>query len=322
MSERRRQLLPARHTGRRAPHSHTSYAGLTFLLILVGLVLLTFTFGALADERVDVRATVNGPVPTTPPTITQPTDGQRFQNAEINTTGTCTRGYLVKLYKNNILAGSTTCSYDQQWTLPISLLPGRNDLVAQQFNYSEQEGPASATVTVYLDPPPASPPSKPGAPRQTTSAPAQQSLVLTPQKLFQGALVNEQMVWIYTVAGGQGPFNFELDWGDGDKDVFAGSDRAITQKHTYLNSGEYKVVLRVRDAADQQAIVQTIALVRDLSPAQTIDTRPPSSRLAIAWPLFGLALLLLLSFWLGEKHELEWLRRHPARERQILHRKS
>ena len=317
MIKRSRKLLPTRHTGRRVAHQHTSYAALGFVLLLSGLVVLTLTLGALAEEAIKVQTTVNGPVPATPPTITQPGNNQRFSNAEINVEGTCSRGYLLKLFKNNIQAGSTTCGFDQRWVMPISLVFGRNELVARQFNYSEQNGPPSNTVVVFLDRAGADP-SLPG-PGANAPDPVYDQLILTPQKLFQGVLINEQGEWVFNIRGGQGPYNVSLDWGDADQDVFSTDQLTLTQKHTYLKAGEYKVVVRVKDLSGQQAVVQVVALVRDLSSAKTISTQPPGGALSIAWPVLAILLLLVLSFWLGERHEISWLRGHPKREREMLH---
>lgn len=319
MTAAKKKLLHHGHSGRLRPHHHTSFAGLGFLLLVVTLLMMIVTVSTLADEQVNVRATVNGPVPENAPVITSPSPEQIFYDAVITAGGSCTSGYLVKMFVNNLEAGATTCGPDQRFSLSISLVPGSNQLIAQQFNYAEQTGPESTPVTVELRPRPQPTPS-PGKPAAPNPPPSPgEAVILVPDKLFQGILINEQASWNIEIVGGSAPFKVEWNWADGDKDLISYPDRSLNFKHTYLKAGEYRIFIRITDARGRVAAMQLVAIVRDMSVAQTVDTRPLDGNLSIAWPILIVTLMFYLSFWLGEKHEIGYLRGHPAQERRIIH---
>lgn len=129
-------------------------AGLLCLL-LTGLGVF-FSPTALAQQDLNVLAKVNAPLPTNPAVITSPYDQQHFTAPNITVEGTCGDGAYVTLYRNSAMAGIGTCT-GGSFSITIELTTGANILQAKVYNSTDNEGPVSPTVTVYLDTIPAQP---------------------------------------------------------------------------------------------------------------------------------------------------------------------
>src|SRR4051812_43608445 len=85
-----------------------SWPAVVFILLCLGVLLVGWTFLAVADD-VHVSAKVSAPPPTGSATIVTPTDGQRFSAVPITVTGTCPSdgsGAYIKLYRNDFFSGS------------------------------------------------------------------------------------------------------------------------------------------------------------------------------------------------------------------------
>ena len=65
----------------------------------------------------------------------------------VTVTGLCPDGLLVKLFKNNVFAGSVDCTKGS-YSLKIDLFTGQNDLVARVYDSLDQPGPDSSIVRV------------------------------------------------------------------------------------------------------------------------------------------------------------------------------
>ncbi len=298
------------HTGRRLPHAHTSYAILVFMLLLVGVVLMSITTRSSA-ESFGVAASVAAPAVTGAAAITKPAMNQHFTSTPIEVVGTCQTGTLVKLFDNAIFVGSAICVGKSSFSLQTDLYGGRNDLVLRQFNANNQPGPDSATVTVYSD-----------LSDEAAAAIARNGgqLVLISSNQYKGSLTGDEISWPLEIHGGAGPYNISWDWGDGQVDTVTRPDAgAFSLRHTYTKKGTgfkstFPITIRAIDANGQAAYLQLVTIVN--SDKNPIIPASLESGTLIAWPLLILALLMVVSFWLGELREKAVLWRQARKARR------
>ncbi len=106
-----------------------------------------------------------------------------------------------------------------------------------------------------------------------------------------------------SIVGGVPPYALSIDWGDGTTDLIS---QPVTgdhhYAHTYISPNSYVVVVKATDRQGQAAYYQTLILAA--GPSLPSNSRGEiGSQLLIAWPLFAVMLVMLLSFWLGEKFD-------------------
>jgi hypothetical protein len=332
---KRRGLSEHRHSGRVLAHHHTSYAALLFLVILAGIVAAAASVVTHAESS-SLSLTVLGPPPTTGATIDSPTDGQHFSTNSVTVQGTCPQGLLVEIYRNGTFAGSALCDTSGLYSVLITLVPGQNDLVARDADGLSQYGPDSATVTVYYDAPPPPTPTPTPSPTATPSAsqapspsqtpsggtatssprpgtssqpPAPGTLLITTgQHLYQGTDPSTPVQWTVTISGGRAPYRLTWEWGDGSSASSpASAPGAAGQNHTYSRPGVYQVTIRATDSAGQEAVIQVVTIINGSGTIQTFGRSTPTidrpGNLVLVWPLLIITMLIVLSMWLGERHE-------------------
>lgn len=298
------RISPTEHTGRRLHRHHTSYAALTFLILAAGVALSAFTWSAYAgppnpqSDSFTISAAVSYTTPP-PPTITIPVTGQHFSTIPITVSGTCVSGLNVVLFKNGVQTGSTVCN-NGGYSLLIDLLRGSNELVARQYNPINQVSGDSNHVIVTYEP--------------LTTTPGQISqLILRSDTAYKGAAPGDKITWPAEILGGKGPYAISWDWGDGTVELLSLSDPGVfSVSHAYEKSGTYKIVVKGTDNSNQQAFLQLTALISGgVGAATTRHSIIDGGLLLIAWPLFALLVVMLLSFWLGERYE-KWHLEHDA----------
>lgn len=298
-------LSPHHHTGRRTSHRQTSYGALVFVVLLVGVMLAGVTGKTWADD-VTVSAAVVGPKPTSAPVITVPITGQHFSSSPIAIKGTCTPGLLVNVYKNDVLAGAALCDANGKFAITADIFIGRNDLVARMYDQANQPSPDSNVVTVFYDVA-AIPSLADGSQNIGTHG----NFIITSDSVYKGTVPGKSLSWQIHIEGGVAPFAFNIEWGDGQTELLSRSASGdFTIQHTYDHAGGYKggyvVTVNGVDAEGTKAILQVVAIVNNpvgtLAPTQVT---PPSSwwRLLVAWPLWLVLVLMLISFWLGERRQ-------------------
>lgn len=102
--------------------------------------------------NLQVTAVVPFSLPTSPAIITSPADQSRFTTTPLVVRGSCQSSMLVRIYNNSILAGSMTCSNDNDFVINITLEIGNNTLTALNFNADDNAGPVSPAVNVIVTP--------------------------------------------------------------------------------------------------------------------------------------------------------------------------
>lgn len=325
---KRLHLARHHHSGRRLPHGMTSYPALVVMVLVLGAVMLTAAVSARAatvieSGNITVGAIVPGAPPVTSAVIDNPTNGQRFTTTPIEVSGSCGANLLVKIFKNNLLAGSTYCSNLGRFSLNIDLLLGRNDLTAKNYDSLDQSGPDSPVVTVYYEPAPVgggrSAPTTPGKPKLepgvTPNIPSQQ-LVFQTDYRFKGLKPNVSFSWDLIISGGDAPYAVSIDWGDGQTTVLpAAQAGTIRPEHTYAQPGRYKIMIRGTDVTGHTAYLELAAVVDGVVPTLVgpIDTSSSEgqfyARAVALLPVYMALVALLVSFWLGEKYALSFTKR-------------
>ncbi len=321
----RTKLLANHHTGKVRAHKHTSYGSLVVILLLTFLPLLSVSHKVSAastdsvSDNYGTYAVVPGPVPKTAPVISGLKNGTVYTVSDpILVKGSCPGDTLVKIFKNEVMAGATLCQKGQ-FEVSIDLFVGSNTIIARAYNTNNIASPDSVPVLLQFLPP--------GTDLKGTNqlnplgAPAGQ-FYITSDISHRGANVGDNMTWPLTLSGGQPPYALSISWGDGKTDLISrGYAGRFDINHSYAKAagyrGSYTIVIRSTDSAGNKSYLQLAAIVSgDGHPAGVIGIiRGGSDRSAvikIAWQLLAVAVIVVLSFWLGEKRE-EHLIKSPAK---------
>jgi len=271
-------------------------------LILVGLSLISYMPAAQAvtsqSGSIGLSGTVPGPAPSQAATIEVPHNGQSFSSLPITVSGFCVNSTTVEIYKNNVFAGAVPCQ-SGSYRLQIDLFDGRNDLVAKEFDDLNQSGPDSAVVTVtFSNPAPALGP----------------RVLLTTEFSKRGANPGNILNWPVTLSGGTGPYAISVDWGDKAKaDLFSQQAPGLLNlQHTYAQAGIYNVLIRATDANGNAAFLQVVGIgegpiQQSTSKSGGIITK--ESTKIIWWPIIVLFIFIFIAFYVGQKNQLEAIRR-------------
>ena len=302
------KLSHHRHSGRLRPHSETSYAALTFVVLVLGVVMVAgggvvSAASTTGGGQFDVLAVVEGPRPTSPAIITSPSSGQSFATNPVAVAGTCPKKSLVKIFSNGIMVGSILCDASGHFTLQVQLVVGANALTALPFNTNDQAGPTSPTVNVSLTAPA-------GGPGFSTE------LLLQSVNYYRGSQPGQEVVWPITIVGGTAPYAVNFDWGDGTSDLITRTTAGpFTLSHTYKKAGGYlgsfPLIIRASDAAGRTAYLQLTTIVNEPTGAAAggkVITKTQIQWILI-WPIWVVLLLMILSFWLGERREKKIMQR-------------
>ena len=295
------------------PRIHSSRLSLLKTSLLL-LVLLWPSAGVAVTNpqsgNVDVSGQVTAEAPATAAVIQQPTDGQHFSHNTISVVGSCPSGSFVEIYKNGIFAGVAVCT-NGSFTLSVSLVPGKNALVARVRNVTNLYGPDSATVNVYYDLAAGSP---------AANFPA---LVVTTDRLYIGTFINKPLAIKVTIIGGTKPYALKTDWGDGSSSLLPrDASGEFSLQNTYPSSGNKIIKITVTDSSGQTASVQTLAVINGEAAQVTSASLIANSYNRLFESLLtvlGLLLIIILAFYLG----YEWrIRQEEKRQRKLrqLHR--
>ncbi len=301
------------HTGKLRPHEHTSYLPLGLMLAVVGIALTAYTAAVAASPppaagSIGLTGTMPGKPPTKAATITSPNDQQRFSTSPVEFSGTCPPGTLVEIYKNDIFAGSTSCTEAGIFTLDVDLLIGQNAIVARVYDSLNQPGPDSNIVHVSYDALPAQ--ASPVAAFDFGGA----QLLLNTDAVFRGVFPEQELSIPIDILGGIPPYAVNIQWGDSTNKVVPRGDNATFKaSHTYSKPGTYQISIQASDAGGRVAFL-TVASIVNGQPSLSAAVNAPSAtamgNLLVLWPVYTAALAVVVSFWLGELREKYILRKH------------
>lgn len=280
------------------------------LLMVFALAIMPGMVSAQTSESgsIGIEGVIPSDPPTTPATISSPGNGQGFTELPITVSGICPEGLLVKLFKNNVFAGSAQCD-GGSYSILVDLFSGQNELVARVFDALDQQGPDSNIVTVtFTD-------NRGGAFDRPT---------LSSNFAKRGANPGQALVWPIILSGGTGPYAVSVDWGDGStpdliSQPFPGT---FDITHTFDSPGVYNIIIKVTDANGATAFLQLVGVANgplSQTDAGTADSGDPlaaaaDTKVRILWEPAAITIPFILStFWLGKKYELHVLRKRIER---------
>jgi hypothetical protein len=313
------------------------------VILCAGVLIVGWTYQTVADYY-SLTATVAATPLTQGAVITSPVNNAIVRTSPITVSGTCPYPSYVKLYRNSTFSGVAWCLSNDTFSISSSLFVGQNDLRAQDYNITDQPGPATPSVTVNYAPPSVSVVPGPNNTIKTTSpqaSPPQPPLFIASDFHYQTFTQGSTFSWSLQVDGGKAPYTLFIDWGDGQSSsLYFTTDPTFNISHTYSKPGYYVVTVTVTDSTGAKSVLQLAALIKSKSgsnvfaPVTTSKCASPGSgascettsggssfwplfsflpkSLLILWPAFVAVLLMLISFWLGERQEYAVLRRKRA----------
>jgi hypothetical protein len=288
-----------------------------FGLFIILVMLLSFTNTVHAATQtgvgnIDVSAVVSGPPPSTAPTIDSPTQGSNLDTRISTVSGGCVAGLVVRLFINNVNAGSAVCQPDGTWSLQATLFENRNDLVARQYDVLDQSSPPSETITVYYLPPSATP----TIPDATNTPPAVgYQLVINYQYTVKSVFPDQTFALPVSFYGGVAPYAVSIDWGDGTNDIYSRPNTSeFVATHTYKSAGYKQPSVRVTDSTRDTAFLQFVVLVNGkLNPIFGQLLSKELAILPIGWRLGVVAVASVFSVGAGVVLERQFLVKRRTR---------
>ena len=133
-----------------------------------------------------------------------------------------------------------------------------------------------------------------------------QSFFLQTNTLSQGVNPGQDFQWHAEAKGGKPPYAISWDWGDGKVDLLSiDQTGAFSNRHSYAKAGIYRIVIKGADGLNNKAYLETIAIVNGqlASTNKFAQILKDSGLLLMLWPLYLLIILMIVSFWLGERYE-------------------
>jgi hypothetical protein len=302
-----------------------------FGLLCLGVFIIGMTLKVTASSY-QVTARVPAAPLTEGADITSPVDGTRVAAVPITVIGTCPADSYVKLIRNGIFSGVAWCD-NGGFSIQTDLSAGENSLVAQDYNITDDAGPASGGIVVNYTPP--VPPvvgttgGTSGGTVPNGSSSNSLPLLISADFSFHAFDLGSKFSWPLQISGGKAPYSVAVDWGDGQTDELK-SGQKLVLSHMYKSTGYYPVVVTVRDSSGRSATLQFAALIRTQGAAgfTTKQGTPVSSIglitriqqwLWLIWPAYTVTILMAVSFWLGERQELMQLLKRPAPKRRPRH---
>lgn len=283
-------------------------AGWLLMVVVAALLSLSVIQSAQAAERngsVGIEGKISSPPPTTPATISIPRSGQAFTSLPVTVSGICSGDLLVKLFKNNVFAGSAQCK-NGSYSIIIDLFDGQNDLVARVYDALDQAGPDSNVVTVSYN----------------VDQPGFKSRIsLTSTIAKKGANPGQTLEWPITVSDGEGPYAISVDWGDGKTPdlisrPFPGT---FSIKHVYDNPGVYNIIIKGTDKNGGVAYLQLVGVAngalgqddgKGSAGANNNGDSAGQAKTKILWqPAALLIPFVITTFWLGMRHQLHTIKK-------------
>ncbi len=170
---------------------------------------------------------------------------------------------------------------------------------------------------------------------QTGGAQSGQFTVST-QYQYTTHMVGQQMRVNLSIAGGISPYAITIDWGDGTIETIlraSTSNSEITHTYKWINAtaGSYTIKIQGTDSVGSISATQLIAVLRNPAYQNPVSNIAHStgmlgflsgmhSWLWVLWPGYAVVILMLFSFWLGERQEVLMLLR--AKQQRSVRRLS
>lgn len=168
----------------------------------------------------------------------------------------------------------------------------------------------------------------PASTQQTSSGGA---FLISTNYHYQVAQVGQSAQITVVINGGISPYALTINWGDGNTStLLRASDDSSTITHTYkwfdAPIRSYSVKIQATDSTGHVSSSQQMTVIRNpnyVNPASTVGHYSGLLGLIIAirawlwllWPAYIIIILMLISFWLGERKQLDNDKTRPRRMR-------
>lgn len=311
------KLIHHRHSGILQPHHRTSYFHLVIILAIVGALisfaspdarasvdpsLIPTGFQNPKNSSVGVVASVKGPSPKDAAIILSPRNGSTVHESPLTATGLCLTGTFVSLFDNGVFDGEVPCDDNGTFSLLADLFRGQNKLIAKISDILGQYGPDSSVVNVLYIP----------TELAGVNSFSVDPLFLTVDQTIFGGFPGEKISFRASSQGGKTPYAVSWDFDDTSITAVPQDSAGYSSvSHVYNRPGTYRVLVRVVDSNNNTAVLQLVAIVNGAINGFSNTTSKKLDVPAIAigiWPLYFIALLMVLVFWLGERREIYLLR--------------
>lgn len=283
----------------------------TILLTVLSILISIFTplgVNALTisqQGQKTISAIVEGPPPSTPPTIDSPSFGLNFDNKNIVVSGSCITSLVVKVFSNNVFVGSAVCQ-SGVYSMQIDLFVDRNNLIARQYDSLDQPSPDSSTVTVYYIPPttaPALPGRSSSSDQSQLGAQSNFLLYINYDYTVLGVFPGQVFRLPITFGGGTPPYAVGVDWGDGTNNIYSRADSSkFYAEHVYKKPGLYTAKLKVSDKYSEVAYLQFVVEVKGKTDTLIQQIIGDGNSVSIL-PVVVIMLIIFLSFYAGVKYQ-------------------
>lgn len=128
---------------------------------------------------------------------------------------------------------------------------------------------------------------------------------------YQTHYPGQPFTWSLRTLGGTPPFKVSVNWGDGSESTIIRNDGQIFKiSHAFPQKQTYTIFIKSVDANGTQTVMQLFAIVKGEDGAVATTTKPAplvgplamlQKYLWIVWPAYIAVILMVLSYWLGEK---------------------
>lgn len=249
-----------------------------------------------AADTFGVAATVEAPVPSTPPVITNPTNGAKLDGSSMLIVGSCpivTPQAVVSVSVDGTAAGTSVCDSNNDFSLPVSFGAGRHQITASTLTITGQQGPGSHLITI-------------STPQQASSVTA---IALTASQPFIYAAART-VTWSGTIgASGQAAkYYAHIDWGDGRQSNYAVLPGPQNFSHHYNTLTSHNILLTASNKAGNVTSEQFASPVfASYTPAALVTAAKPTLPFdaSTTFGLYGLylsAIAVCGIVWLEAKH--------------------
>lgn len=214
------------------------------MLLPIFMMALVDQFNVSASDLL-VSAKVPAEMPSDAPVIRSPQDGSSSSTKNIVIEGSCpmtSQGVIIAIYDNDVLIGSTACTFMGTFSLPVTLPAGSHTLVATVITITDDIGPSSNPITF----------------RVGTKADLSQiknvNGITAPLRInsltnFILIYADSSAKWQGSITGGSTPYTVTIDWGDSTNDKRLVNDSAEqTFNHKFPSPESYSAVIRVIDS--------------------------------------------------------------------------
>lgn len=247
MIHRLLHLKTNRHSIKLLPHAHTSYSGLSIVLIFFCLAFIFIQHLSVLADSIVVTANVPAPLPTVAPVITYPVNNANIAYSSTVVRGTCqilSPASIIALYRGDTLLGSTICSNAGTFKLSIDLIDGQNMVTPKSFNSLGDAGPVGLPVSLFFTP-----------------LTAQNVFSLTSDMPFITYKPNQTFDWNVYIKGGEKPYNLYINWGDNSSQALnKQEDGKVVLSHSYSSTKNYKISVTAIDKLSKERSLEILAL--------------------------------------------------------------